>query len=46
MLSDSVERFEGDKAYMKSGATVDFDVLVAAVGVRANAALARMRGSQ
>jgi NAD(P)H-nitrite reductase large subunit len=44
MLSDSVERFEGDKAYMKSGATVDFDVLVAAVGVRANAALAKDAG--
>ncbi len=41
MLSDSVERFDGNTAYMKSGKTVSFDVLVLAVGVRANTALVK-----
>ena len=36
MLSDSAVRFTKDTAYMKSGAEVPFDVLVLAVGVRAN----------
>ena len=44
LLSDSVARFEEDKAYMKSGAVVPFDVLVLAVGVRANTALVREIG--
>ncbi|MEE0913982.1 MAG: FAD-dependent oxidoreductase [Ruminococcus sp.] len=39
MLGDSAERFEKNTAFMKSGKTVDFDVLVLAVGVRANTAL-------
>jgi NAD(P)H-nitrite reductase large subunit len=45
MLSDSVERFDGNTAYMRSGATVDFDVLVLAVGVRANSTLAKDAGA-
>ena len=39
MLSDSAVKFEKNKAYMKSGAEVDFDVLVLAIGVRANISL-------
>ena len=35
MLSDTAVRFDGNTAYMKSGAEVGFDVLVMAVGVRA-----------
>ena len=46
MLGDSAERFEGDRAVMKSGATVEFDVLVLAVGVRANAELVRDAGGE
>jgi NAD(P)H-nitrite reductase large subunit len=41
MLSDSAERFDGSRAVMKSGRTVDFDVLVLAVGVRANTSLVK-----
>ena len=44
MLSDSVERFEKNKAFMKSGAEVEFDILVLAVGVRARTALACKAG--
>ena len=39
MLGDSVSHFENNTAIMKSGKTVDFDVLVLAVGVRANTTL-------
>lgn len=46
LLSDSVARFEKDTAYMKSGAQVSFDVLVLAVGVRANTALVRDAGGE
>ena len=38
-LSDSVARLDGNKAFMKSGKVIDFDILVTAVGVRANTAL-------
>ncbi len=41
MLSDSVAQFEPDVAHMKSGADVPFDVLVLAIGVRANTVLIR-----
>ena len=34
LLSDSVQKFDKDKALMKSGETVEFDILVLAVGVR------------
>lgn len=36
MLGDTVVKFDKNKAEMKSGKTVDFDILVLAVGVRAN----------
>lgn len=39
LLSESVLRFDGNTAVMKSGKTVDFDILVTAVGVRANVSL-------
>lgn len=41
LLGDSVAEFRGDHAVMKSGTVVDFDVLVLAVGVRANTSLIR-----
>ena len=44
LLGDSVARFEGNTAVMKSGKTVDFDVLVTAVGVRPNTALVKDAG--
>ncbi|MBR7033491.1 MAG: NAD(P)/FAD-dependent oxidoreductase [Clostridia bacterium] len=46
LLSDSAERFEGNKAVMKSGKEVEFDVLVLAVGVRANSGLVRDAGGE
>lgn len=46
LLSDSVERFEKDKAVMKSGKTAEFDILVLAVGVRANTQLAKDAGAE
>lgn len=46
MLCDTAERFEDTKAVMKSGKTVDFDILVLAVGVRANTQLAANAGAQ
>lgn len=38
LLADTAVRFEQNTAFMKSGKTVDFDLLVLAVGVRANTA--------
>ena len=46
LLGDSVARFESNKAFMKSGAEVDFDVLVLAVGVRANIGLVKDAGGE
>lgn len=46
MLGDSAERFEKNTAYMKSGKTVSFDVLVLAVGVRANTSLVKDAGGE
>ncbi len=43
-LNDSAVRFDGNTAYMKSGAVVPFDVLVLAVGVRANTSLMKDMG--
>ena len=40
-LSDSVTSFESGKAHMKSGAALPFDVLVLAIGARANASLVK-----
>lgn len=44
LLGDAVSRFDGNKAYMKSGKTVEFDVVVTAVGVRADMALVKNAG--
>ncbi|MBR4555455.1 MAG: NAD(P)/FAD-dependent oxidoreductase [Ruminococcus sp.] len=41
LLGDTAVRFEKDKAVMKSGKEVRFDILVLAVGVRAETELAR-----
>ena len=41
LLSDSATKFESNKAYMKSGKEVEFDVLVLAIGVRANISLVK-----
>ncbi len=46
LLGDSVLRFEGGTARMKSGVSVDFDLLVLAVGVRPNAGLLRDCGGE
>ena len=46
MLGDTVERFEGNSAFMKSGKQVDFDVCVMAVGVRANSELIKIAGGE
>ena len=45
MLGDTVVRFEGQQAVMQSGLTVDFDVLVIAIGTRPNSALAAEAGA-
>ena len=45
-LSDTVAQFDGQSAHMRSGETVEFDVLVLAVGVRANTALAKDCGCE
>ena len=45
-LGDSVARFEPNLAHLKSGKEIPFDVLVLAVGVRPNAALAADAGCQ
>ena len=45
-LNDSAARFEENKAFLKSGAEVDFDILVLAVGVRANVSLVREAGGE
>ncbi len=44
LLGNSVERFENNSAVMNSGETVDFDILVLAVGVRANTSLIKEIG--
>ncbi|MBQ8827842.1 MAG: NAD(P)/FAD-dependent oxidoreductase [Clostridia bacterium] len=46
MLGDTAVQFEDGTAFMKSGATVDFDILVLAVGVRANTALIKDIGGE
>ena len=46
LLGDSVEQFEPNKAHLKSGGTVDFDILVVAVGVRPNTELAAEAGCE
>ena len=44
LLGDSVAQFEPNKAHLKSGGTIDFDILVVAVGVRPNTELAAEAG--
>ena len=46
MLGDTATKFNVNKATMKSGASVDFDILVMAVGVRANTALVKELGGE
>ena len=41
LLGDTAVRFDGNTAYMKSGKKVEFDILVTAVGVRANTELVK-----
>lgn len=43
-LCDSVARFDGNTATMKSGKQIPFDILVTAVGVRANKAVFEAAG--
>lgn len=44
LLGNTVERFDGSTAHMKNGETVEFDVLVIAVGVKPETALAADAG--
>ena len=46
MLNDSAVSFDKNTAFMKSGKTVRFDVLVLAVGVRANTSLIKGIGGE
>lgn len=46
MLGDTAVRFEGNVALMKSGKQVEFDVLVLAVGVRAETGLVKDAGGE
>lgn len=45
-MGDSVERFEGNTAHLKSGAEFPFDVLVLAIGTRPNSALISQAGGK
>lgn len=45
LTGTTVERFDGNHATLTSGDTCDFDVLVVAVGVRANTELAKEAGA-
>ena len=44
LLGNSAKAFQGNRAVMQDGETVDFDVLVLAVGVRANTAIVKNAG--
>jgi NAD(P)H-nitrite reductase large subunit len=46
MLSNSATKFEKNIAYMKNGEEVEFDVLILAVGVRANISLIKDIGGE
>ncbi len=46
LLSDTVERFENNVAFMKSQKSVKFDVLVMAVGVRPNFSIVKEAGGE
>lgn len=45
-LGVSVAKFEGNKAELTSGETIDFDILVTAVGVRPNVSLIKDAGGE
>ncbi len=45
-LSDSVQKFEGNTAYLKSVKEIAFDILVVAVGVRPNVELVKDAGGK
>ena len=45
-LSDSVAKFEGNTAHLKSGKEIPFDILVVAVGVRPNTELVKDAGGE
>lgn len=45
-LGDTAAKFAGTTATLKSGLTVDFDVLVIAVGVRPNTSLVKDAGGE
>lgn len=45
-LSDSVQKFDGNTAYLKSGKETAFDILVVAVGVRPNVELVKDAGGK
>lgn len=45
-LSDSAERFDKNTAYMKSKKEIEFDVLILAVGVKANISLIKDIGGE
>ncbi len=45
-LSDSVQEFDGNTAHLKSGKVLEFDILVIAVGVRANVELVQDAGGK
>ena len=44
LLGDTAERFDKNVAYLKSGKTVPFNVLVIAIGVRSNSSLVKEAG--
>lgn len=46
LLGDTAVKFDKNKATMKSGKTVEFDILVLAVGVRAETSLASQAGCE
>ena len=45
-LSDSVQKFSGNTAHLKSGKDIAFDILVVAVGVRPNVELVKDAGGK
>ena len=45
-LSDSVQKFVGNTAHLKSGKEISFDILVVAVGVRPNVELVKDAGGK
>lgn len=45
-LNDSVAKFQKNTAFTKSGKTLDFDILVVAVGVRPNVELVKEAGGE